>query len=224
LSNNPGWTEHYYARSFYNVVINQVPDAEGNILWSNIDRYPLFHDASEYFDVDNGTVVVLTADDITERFFFGSTRENTEVNYIYLHKIDLLKRFILYFKEKAKPIIDESEKTKIIIPKRDYDDGDSKFYSDELIRGFLDKIKINKVTIRANGKDYFISKNDAKILSLMKCGYTAKEISNDIGLKQKTVEMYRDKLKFRLDTLSKSKLIYTAKNNSLIDIGLLKSN
>ena len=53
LSNNPAWTDHYYKRGFYNVVLKQVPDSEGNLLWSNIDKYPLFYEASEFYDVDN---------------------------------------------------------------------------------------------------------------------------------------------------------------------------
>jgi hypothetical protein len=59
LSNNPGWTQHYYRRQFYNVIMKQVPDSEGNILWSSIDKYPLFHEASEYFDVDKKPETVI---------------------------------------------------------------------------------------------------------------------------------------------------------------------
>lgn len=50
LSNNPAWTKHYYSCEFYNVVLKQVPDENGNILWASIDRHPLFYDASEHFE------------------------------------------------------------------------------------------------------------------------------------------------------------------------------
>jgi len=220
LSNNPAWTQHYYSREFYNVVINQVPDAEGNIPWSCIDRYPLFHDASEYFDVDNGIVMVITSDDIVERYFFGSTRENRQVNYIYLHQIDILKKFVLYFKEYANSLIDKATKTRIMVPKPILDDEDEKFYSNDLISEFLDDIQIKKVCIRAKGEDIFISQNEAKILSLMKCGYTAKNISNEIGLTPKTVEIYRDKLKTKLNQYSRNNLVSLAKSNSLLDMEL----
>ncbi len=222
LSNNPEWTRHYYSRGFYNVVLKQVPNENGNILWSNIDRYPLFHDASEFFNVDNGTVLVLTIDDIVERYFFGSTRDNKQVNYIYLNKLEILKRFILYFKEVAAPIINKAEKSKIILPKQEICKQDKEFYNNDLIQEFLNDIKIDKVSIRVKGEDVYISNNEAKILSLIKCGYTAKEISNEIGLKKKTVEIYRDKLKYRLNQYTKGNLTALANSNGLLNIDLLK--
>jgi DNA-binding CsgD family transcriptional regulator len=221
LSNNTGWTEHYYKREFYNVITKQVPDTEGNILWSAIDRYPLFHEASEYFDVDNGTVLVVMIDDVIERYFFGSTKENSQVNYIYLHKIDLLKRFILHFKECASHLINEAEKTKIILPKLILNRQDEEFYSDSLIQEFLNDIKIKKVCVRTQGQDFYITPNNAKILSLMKCGYTSKEISSEVGLKQKTVEIYRDNLKDKLLQFTQGNLLTIAKANSLLDFNLL---
>jgi DNA-binding CsgD family transcriptional regulator len=221
LSNNMDWTTHYYNREFYNVITKQVPDIEGNILWSSIDQYPLFYEASEYFNVDNGTVLVVTTEDVTERYFFGATKENNQVNYIYLHKLDLLKRFILHFKECAGYLIDDAEKTKIIVPKLVLNKQDEEFYSDALIQEFLNDIKIKKVCVRTRGQDFYITPNNAKILSLMKCGHTSKEISGEIGLKQKTVEVYRDNLKDQLRQFTKSNLITVAKSNSLLDFKLL---
>lgn len=219
LSNNPAWTQHYYKREFYNVILKQVLDSEGNILWSNIDKYPLFYEASEFFDVDNGTVIVLTIDDVTERYFFGSTKANRQVNHIYIHQLDLLKIFILYFKETAKILIEKAEKTKIIVPQKQPCVND--MYNPSQINNFLNEIKINKVCVRVKGQDFYISSNEAKILSLMKCGYTAKEISKEVGLKQKTIEIYRDKLKSKLDLFTRGHLVSLAMSNSLLNIKLI---
>lgn len=222
LSNNAAWTKHYYSRGFYNVVLKQVPDADGNILWSSIDRYPLFHDASEFFNVDNGTVLVLTIDDVVERYFFGSTRDNKQVNYIYLNKLDILKRFILYFKEVGAPLINKASRSKIILPKQEVCKHDEEFYNNGLLQEFLDDIKIEKISIRVKGEDVYISNSEAKILSLIKCGYTAKEISTKIGLKPKTIEIYRDKLKDKLNQYTKGNLVTLANSNGLLDINLLQ--
>src|SRR3990167_8279707 len=142
LSNNPAWTDHYYKRGFYNVVLKQVPDSEGNLLWSNIEKYPLFYEASEFYDVDNGTVIILNIDDVTERYFFGSTKSNTKINDIYIHHLDLFKKFILYFKETAKSLINQAEKSKIIIPNKHIDDIEKNIAANALIDEFLDEIKI----------------------------------------------------------------------------------
>ncbi len=222
LANNPMWTQHYYKKGFYNVVINQIRDADGNLLWSCIDRYPLFQDASEHFNVDNGTVMVMSVDDVVERYFFGGTRDNTQVNYIYLNKLDLLKRFIIYFKEMAAPLINKATETKIIIPPVICNSEDENFYNDSVIQEFLDEIQVKKVCVRVQGQDIYITQNDAKILSLMKCGYSSKAISQEIGLKQKTVEIYRDKLKEKLNQYSRSNLMAVANSNGLLKLDLLK--
>jgi DNA-binding CsgD family transcriptional regulator len=170
--------------------------------------------------VDNGTVIVLNIEDVTERFFFGSTKLNTSVKYIYINHIYLLKRFILYFKETAKQLIALAEKSKIDIAKIEEKEK-NKDIDQRIIDEFLNDTKINKVWVRIRGQDYYISNNEAKILTLMKSGQTAKEISNEIGLSKKTVEIYRDKLKHKLDLFSRSNLVTFAKENSLLNINLL---
>lgn len=220
LSNNAAWTKHYYDREFYKVAVKQAPEVEGSILWSSIDKYPLFHEASEFFDVDNGVVIVVTNDDIVERYYFGSTRENKQVKYVYLHKLDLLARFILHFKERANYLISAAENSKIVTSPPLLSKQDEEFYSDTLVQSFLDDIKIKSVCIRTKGQDLYITPSDAKILSLMKCGYTSKAISNEIGLKQKTVEIYRDKLKEKLSQYTRGDLLTIAHSNSLLDFKL----
>lgn len=221
LSNNPQWTNHYYTRGFYNIVLKQVPDSEGNILWSNIDKYPLFYEASEFYDVDNGTVIVLNLDDITERYFFGSTKNNISINDVYLRRIDLFKRFILYFKESAQDLISKAETTKILVPRNKIEQ-DTSMLRDDIVDEFLEDIKINKYSIRAAGEDYLISNQEAKILSLIKCGLTSKEISNEVGLSAKTVEKYGERLKSNLALYSRKNLLSAARSNTLLDLSLIK--
>jgi DNA-binding CsgD family transcriptional regulator len=220
LSNNSAWTQHYYMRQFYSVVTSQIPDKDCNIPWSCIDEYPLFHEAAEYFNVSNGTVLVVAGKDMVERYFFGSTRDNRHVNHLYLHHADLLKKFILYFKEAAKKLIDEAEKSKIIVPNQEQ--SIDKIYSDENVEHFLNHIKIKNISIHAGGKDVLVTPNEAKILALMKCGYTAKETAQKIGLSSKTVEIYREKLKIKLNQFSRGNLISLANSNGLLDMNLLQ--
>ena len=144
------------------------------------------------------------------------------MNYIYLNHIDLLKKFILYFKEIARPIINRAAHSKIIVPHKTINKEGEEFYNNDIIQEFLDNIKIEKVCIRTKGEDIYISSNEAKILSLIKCGYTAKEISKEIGLKQKTVEIYRDKLRDKLNQYTRGNLTTLANSNGLLDIDLLK--
>ena len=144
------------------------------------------------------------------------------MNYIYLHQPELLKKFIIYFKDVANKLITEAESKKIILPPRILNKQDSEFYSNEVVQNFLNDIKLAKVSIRVNGSDMYISNNEAKILSLMKHGYTAKEISCEISLKKKTIEIYRDNLREKLNQYTRGNLVSLAQRNSLLDIDLLK--
>lgn len=116
-------------------------------------------------------------------------------------------------------MIEKSEKSKIFIPKKHQENIDDTNIN--VINDFLNEIKFNKVCIRAKGQDFFISPNEAKILSLMKCGYTSKEISSEIGLKKKTVEIYRDKLKIKLDLFTRGNLVSLSRSNTLLNVNLL---
>lgn len=222
LSNNAPWTRHYYDRGFYNVVIRQVPAMDSCLLWNNIDKYPLFHEASEYFNIDNGAVIVVKSDDITERYFFGATRDNTAVNAIYLYRMDLLKRFILYFKEMARDIICTAEKSKIMQLVVNQDQANRHFIQDEELNHYYDQTRIDKMCVRMRGIDYYVSANEAKILSLMKRGYSAKQIAHEIGLSQKTIEIYRDKLKSKFDCFTRNELMSSVRKNTLLDYDLLE--
>lgn len=217
LSNHAQWTEHYYTRGFYNVILKQVPNKDSNVLWSCIDRYPLFQEASE-FNIDNGTVIVLSGENVVERYFFGSTRDNHQVNHIYIYKQDLLNKFILYFKEQAHHLIKSSLKRKIILPKQK--DSDTAFYNDVLINDFLDKIKVKKVYVNVSGVDLEISKKEAQILSFMKLGYSAKEIAKEVKLSVNTIDIYRGGIREKLGIRNSIDLFKNINQKSLLSADL----
>jgi len=183
----------------------------------HVPRYPLFQEASE-FNIDNGTVIVLTGEDIVERYFFGSTRDNHQINHIYLHKQDLLNKFILYFKEQAYLLIKSSLKNKFFLPKQK--DADKEFYNDNIINDFLEKIKIKKFYVNVSGVDLEISKKEAQILSLMKLGYSAKEIAKEVKLSVKTVEIYRCEIKNKLGIHNSLEFFKNINQKNILNINL----
>jgi|GEM_PF-4027328 len=215
LSNQSVCAKHYHK--------HQVPDFEGTLLWSNINKHPLFYEIAEFREVDNGTLIVLKFGDVTERYFFGSTQSNGKTNYSYMYHLDLLKRFIFYFKEIAKPLIKQAEKTKVMASSQGIVTAERYILCQNKINEFISQTKFNKICIRVNTQDVYVNLNEAKILTLMKNGYTAKEISLAIGLTRKTVEIYRDKLKIKLDLFSRSGLLSIAHANSLLSLNLLEN-
>ncbi len=221
LSNNPYWTKHYYDKKFYNVILKQVPENNCNILWSSIDRYPLFSDASEHFDIDNGTVIVISYDDFVERYFFGSGKHNVHVNHLYQFSQDIFYKFIIYFKEKAADIIVSANKQRILVPKANFNEEDRAFYSSDLINEFLEAIKISKFYITVRGEDLPITAKEAKVLSCLKAGLSSKEIANVTKLSNRSIDAYKNSLKDKLSLYGTKNLIEIARKNELCDFKLL---
>jgi hypothetical protein len=197
LSNNPHWTNHYYQNKYYNVVLNQIPKINGHILWSCIDKYPLFQDASEIYDVDNGIVIVELNDSTVERYFYGSTRNNYKINEFYCFNINLLYRFNLYFKEKARKIINNAANTKIIVPKDPVNSlqNNPSMTKKSMINQFIEETKIKKIPVEINGEILYLSKRQAQLIYFMSKGFTSKQIANKMTTTFKTIDFYKQNIK-----------------------------
>lgn len=198
LSNNPHWTNHYYQNKYYNVILHQIPKTNGHILWSCIDRYPLFQDASEIYDVDNGIVIVEANDSVVERYFYGSTKENHKINEFYCYNINLLYRFNLYFKENAAKIINNAIKFKIFVPKDTLNNPEeSNFCTPEKskINQFLEETKIKKIPVDINGETLYLSKRQAQLIYFMSKGLTSKQIADKMTTTFKTIDFYKQNIK-----------------------------
>lgn len=201
LANNPEWTQHYYQKDYYSVVLKQVLPVNNYVLWKCLDKYPLFYDASEHFDVDNGAVTVRQNGDICERYFFGSTKENEQVNNIYLFKPDILDRFILYFKDRAEGLIEQADKSRILLPAAPVVQEAQEFEDDPKLAEFLSQTKIKRYCVNVAGKEVYFPKREAEILALMKEGKTSKESAKVLGIGHRTIERYKDNMKQRLEPL-----------------------
>lgn len=201
LSNDASWTEHYYKRKFYNVIVKQVPPLNGCVLWSCLDEYPIFTEAAEYFNVDNGVVLVVRSGDTVERYFFGSTRDNTILKRYYFFNIEFLNRFVLYFKDRGSHIIEEAVKHKIYTPKINLVlDKDEDFYQNSNIIKFLEETKIKRYCITIEGEDFYFPEREAQVLAMLKKGYSAKEMAKKLDVNYRTIEKFKEKLRERLQT------------------------
>lgn len=198
LSNNPHWTNHYYQNKYYNVVQHQIPKLNGHILWSCVDRYPLFQDASEIYNIDNGIVVVESNNSVVERYFYGSTKSNHKINEFYFYNIDLLYRFNLFFKEKAKKIINNADKFKIFLLKDRVENIEKNvlFLNEKSkIKQFLEETKIKKIPVEVNGELLYLSKRQAQLIFFMSKGFTSKQIAKKMTTTFKTIDFYKQNIK-----------------------------
>lgn len=127
LCSSSDWSSYLYQQKYwctdnFNIV---VPSEINSYLWSDIyKRMPkneatLFEtkhrDASSYFNIANGVAIADKQDNYVDYYNFGTSPQSNMLLDIFLYDIDILKRFILYFREKANPLFKEALKN-IVVP------------------------------------------------------------------------------------------------------------
>ena len=113
LSNQPQWVEHFYTQKdlIKNSVFDKHPDhyTSGFVLWSQLEGHQEILSRAKSFHIDHGITVVKKVHDGIELFYFGTCDNNPSIVNNYLNNLDLLERFILYFKSQAAGIIKKAE-------------------------------------------------------------------------------------------------------------------
>jgi hypothetical protein len=119
LANIPSWLEHFYNNEYYHIgAFERHPSnyQSGYALWPHLSGQKIFFDARTYFNIDNGITIIERQSNYCDFYYFGTTSDNHTIINFYLNNLDLLKRFILYFKDKADSIITKADKSRIILP------------------------------------------------------------------------------------------------------------
>lgn len=129
LSTHEKWTENCLKREYYNTqyynsqcynslsVLNDCTAKPiSYIIWQIQDCPTVYLDAAINFNISNAITIVIKHIDFVEYYGFASTIYNTEIiNRFYINNLDKLVLYCQYFKDKAKPIIQNCEKNKIIL-------------------------------------------------------------------------------------------------------------
>lgn len=148
---------------------------------------PCCSDAAQ-FDIGDGLVIANRLEECTELTFIESSfSQPGNCLRNMLNHIDLLQQFILYFRDKASPIIQEAEKDPIVIPN---------------LSLALEKPKKN-FTLSLDEKrklinllhSYSITTREFECLHFLAQGLTSKEIGRALNIAPKTVDRHFENLK-----------------------------
>lgn len=196
LSNFPCRLEYYFANQQYLIGHTESSPTfyeEQFIFWSTLPRQFMYDDMRG-IGIDHGVYLVLPAENYCEFFAFAGDKNNHQLINTYINNYHWLKKFALYFKEQAKPILTQANKVKIILP------FSSK--SIDFVTSFqgLDEL----LTIKNQPK---LSRRQVECAGLLIQGKTYKEIAKEIGLSPRTVETYLNNLKLKLECNNKAELI-----------------
>lgn len=213
LSNSPCWLDHsntYNHWTSYRTLqrIQETPtQGYKTFIWSETpDPQDSVYGALYEFDLWNGATVYEKNGSSTEVWAFSGKKDNPLIQDIYLNNFSIIKRFILYFQDKAKEILDTTDRSKIITghPKL-VDTPDAG--ENEAIDSFIKKTQITRYALKSSEKDIYLSKREAQCIFHLSHGKGVKEIGQLLCLSPRTVEFYVNNLKEKTGDVSKQALL-----------------
>jgi DNA-binding CsgD family transcriptional regulator len=156
--------------------------------------------------VQNGLLLVRKGIHYDESFYFSLLDTTIPDRLYYYCIINDLKRFSLYFLEKAKKLIVHTEKMpiKFEIP---LDNGDA--FASSFVKhddGEL-KFPVNKFCFGTEYGDTFLSRQEFNCLRQIALGRSQKHIGEELGLSPRTVESYVINIKNKLNAETKEELV-----------------
>lgn len=222
LSMDSQWLEHccqYHHWTSHTTLkrISLTPLGESFInIWdktlnSNDNVYGALHS----FGYTNGATIYERNANSVELWAFAAGNEVQDTDSIYANyntHHNILKRFTLYFQDKAKDILDPSDKSKII-PGTPKLIGELSPNKDEPIEKFNKATKISKYFIKSEKGDYPITKREAQCLYYLCQGMTMKEIAIILKINWRTVDYYINNVKTKMDISSTNHLLQTFYSN-----------
>jgi LuxR family transcriptional regulator, quorum-sensing system regulator SolR len=210
LTSRPDWMLCYYKQGFqymgeYEVSFDQFQS--GYKLTSVMSNQCIFTTAREEFNIDNGLVLVDKYDDYCELFWFGSIKGDHQAINFYINNMDLLRRFILYFKEKAADIIERANKERIVLPdKKIIIQGKSDLSKFSKRNNFIKAIRVEHYRLSGKYSHISLTEREFECAVCMLEGKTAEHTGNDLGLSRRTVETHLSNLRSKVDCNTKSEL------------------
>jgi len=208
LSDNGPWLEHFYTKEYYKIgefEKHPINYESGHTLWPTLSGREVFYDARTYFDIDHGITLVEKLSDSCEFCFFATASKNPQIVNFYLNNIDLLKRFVLYFKEKAAPILAEAQNDRLIIPQHFIK---QKIAASSSVRDeFLTLTMLEKYKINFDSKVIELSRRELECSICLLEGLTAEQTGKKLFISRRTVEAHLDGLKSKLFCKNKHELV-----------------
>lgn len=172
---------------------------------------PLEKEINHILDLYHGRTFVNKGVGFYEIYTFDS-------NHSGIYQIDygLLKHFILYFKEQAKKLIEESEKEKIIIPlKKNLAEH---FYHPrkEKIIEFLKNTHIKRYYLDGKYSGVYLTAKEARCVYWLIQGKSAEEISMIENNSVRTVECHLENIRKKLNCYKQIQIVHI-----LLEIGFI---
>lgn len=213
LTSDPNWAEFFFKKLYNqaynpNAINNHFLPANGVSLSVLNPHNEVWKDGKEYFNVGNGIILTKQFQDYHESYYFYADKDNHIINEFYLNNLDLLYRFIDYFKENAREFISKGEANKFYTPEKYLT-----LKSEPLLETpeCLAVKQIMHTFQEANPQVnpmQSLSKKEIQCLYYLVQGKSAAEIATILCRSKRTVEQHIENAKHKLNCHKISQLAY----------------
>lgn len=212
LCNDIDWYDYFSTNQLYlksNFKNMPASYQNGYILCQDLPVKKGIVDKAEEHNIAHGITLVEKTKNTCQFYLFATKRENERIINTYFYNLDLLKRYILYFRDKAYKIIRDNSMKKFNT--RQENDGINHtpliHLSSEKINRFVSKTEVNKFFCYVDD-DVYLTKREAKCLKWYVLGKSANEIGEILNLSARTVEAHINNLKRKFNCTKQSQLSF----------------
>lgn len=229
LSNIPDWLEHYYKYKLYtssSFELHPKGYQHGFKLWPIGSPLPVLNHAREYFNSDHGVTFIIPGTNKCEFFFFSTHKNNSQIVELYINSNEILKKFCLYFKDKANSLLKKAEQCKIILPiyqtqarnqiLLQNSTGINYHFNEKLIKEVIRDIAVERLqVIGSYGQNVNLTKREIQCAVYFLHGLSAKESARHLGITDRTVESYLKAIRKKLHCGNKAEFIKVLLENGI---------
>lgn len=215
VANNQKWTQRYFENEFYNdgslYNIHTLSEEKAHfLLLTGEPEGDHLTSLCTEFDIWNALAIYEKFEGYSDFWFFGTSRQNTEAINFYMNKMNILNKFILYFKDKLYDDLNDLDADKLIYSKIQILEETNA--EREKIKHFFDLLNIKSYKINDH---LSVSKKEFEYLFFLAQGKTSKEIARLTNSSFRTIESHFENIKKKVKCQKKSHLIDFIKNNNI---------
>lgn len=215
LTNRGDWLEHFYDQGLYKVGSLHKKGSvfnPGFLFWETLSGQDVVRIARRDFSMFYGILLIeRDAEGFFEFYAFSGSREARPLYDFYINNGDVLRRFILYFKDVGRDILQRVEKDRIQLPKEDQlflNGGPTthrRIHSvvpdiEKLRKVFVLDTKIKRYRIQLEGlKEVDLSGRELDIVLCLWNAMGLVEMSEKLHISNRTVEKHLERLKRKFD-------------------------
>lgn len=187
----------------------------------------LYAEKQNLFGVRNQFSIWNKNQNYLENFSFWVNENTINANSFYINNLNLLEQFRLYFLDKAKSLIEASDKELIVRPWRDINsdvvhiDGTNNIFTYVRSKDYVTNDKLSlmpqKIHFKISGIDKYITKKELECALKLMQGKNNLEIANSLFVSPRTVETHLNSLRNKINVSNRQQLI-----DFLVQLGVNK--